>query len=76
MRCAMQHTADLPLSRAAQRLGVSWGAAWRLLHVGELVGTQHENGRWYVTEASVSGVLAARQQSGAGGRMTHANHAG
>lgn len=43
---------ELPLSAAAQRLGVSWQRAWRMVLTGELVGRQVA-GRWLVDEASI-----------------------
>lgn len=43
------------LAKAAQRLGMSWGRAWRLVLDGTLAGEQR-NGKWYVTTASLERV--------------------
>lgn len=54
------HSEDLPLvplSLAAQRLGVSWASAWRLVLTGRLTGRK-VRGRWMLTESSLSRVSA------------------
>lgn len=47
----------IPLAEAAQRLGVSWGRAWRLLLTGELAG-EKRSGRWWVRLSDVDRVRA------------------
>jgi hypothetical protein len=49
--------ADVPLSVAAHRLGVSWAAAWKLVLTGDLDG-ERVGGRWVVSSASVDAYLA------------------
>lgn len=46
------HVEEVPLSAAAQRLGISWQRAWRMVLTGELVGRQVA-GRWLVDEATI-----------------------
>jgi hypothetical protein len=50
---------EVTLSEAARKLGMSWQRAWRLMLIGELAG-RRENGRWFVTCASVERVLRAQ----------------
>lgn len=52
----------VPLAEAAQRLGMSWQRAWRLVLTGELEGIRQQ-GRWLVGEASIRRQLAALTQS-------------
>ncbi len=57
-----EQSGEMPLARAAQRLGVSWERAWRLMLTGELVGRQLENSnRWKVTQESVERCLLKHQ---------------
>ena len=42
----------MPLADAAQRLGVSWERAWRLLLSGSIAG-EKRSGRWWVKTADV-----------------------
>ena len=49
----MSEFSEISLTDAAQRLGISWGRAWRLLLTGKLSGTKRE-GRWFVREISVA----------------------
>jgi hypothetical protein len=42
----------IPLALAAQRLGVSWTRAWRLVLTGQLEGSKI-GGRWVVSAASI-----------------------
>lgn len=59
-------TGEMPLSLAAQTLGISWARAWRLVLSGELKGERRE-GRWWVRRASVQAYVAAKE-SFSGGR--------
>ena len=51
---------EIGLPEAAQRLGISWHRAWRLMLEGRLRG-EKRHGRWVVTERSLSIFLARRQ---------------
>ncbi len=55
---------SVPLSRAAQVLGLAWPKAWALVHTGELQAEQI-GGRWYVNADSLVSAKAARS-SGTG----------
>jgi hypothetical protein len=50
----------IPLTEAAQRIGISWERAWRLLLQGVLRG-EKRSGRWFVSENTVL-VQIARQK--------------
>lgn len=50
----------IPLTEAAQRIGISWERAWRLLLQGVLRG-EKRSGRWFVSESTVM-VQIARQR--------------
>lgn len=52
---------EITLSDAAQRLGMSWGRAWRLVLTGKLLGTKRE-GRWVVSERSVTRLRDAQKK--------------
>lgn len=45
--------ATIPLSQAAQRLGLSWAQTWRLVLIGRLEGVK-DKGRWKVQSHSVA----------------------
>lgn len=47
---------EIALSDAAQRLGLSWERAWRLLLSGALTGRK-DGGRWLVSVSSVEHYL-------------------
>jgi hypothetical protein len=51
----MSEFSEISLTDAAQRLGISWGRAWRLLLTGKLSGAKRD-GRWFVSEVSVADV--------------------
>ena len=55
--CDDEDVALVPLSMGAQRLGMSWASAWRLVLTGRLKG-QKVRGRWMLTEASLTNVAA------------------
>lgn len=44
---------EIGLAEAAQRLGISWQRAWRLVLTGELHGNQR-GGRWFVRTDSIA----------------------
>ena len=52
----MSKNGEITLSDAAQRLGISWARAWRLLLTGELEGRKSQ-GRWYVSERTLANVV-------------------
>ncbi len=52
------NTAAVPLTVAAQRLGISWPRAWRLVLTGALAGFKRD-GRWFVAAASLDALIAA-----------------
>jgi len=45
-------SSEVPLPLAAQRLGMSWAAAWKLVLTGELI-ARRVNARWLVDERSI-----------------------
>lgn len=47
----------IPLAVAAQRLGVSWATAWKLVLTGDLVG-KRVRGRWVVAPESLDAYIA------------------
>ena len=51
----MLEKGETTLSDAAQRLGISWARAWRLVLTGELEGRKRQ-GRWYVSERTLANV--------------------
>lgn len=51
----------IPLTQAAQRLAVRYGAAWDAVLRGELEGEQRD-GRWFVTAESVSRLERRRKK--------------
>jgi len=54
---------EMSVPIAAQRLGVSWHVALRLLLRGELEGRKDDTGRyWLVTEASVERARSRRAE--------------
>lgn len=57
---------EIGLAEAAQRLGISWQRAWRLVLTGALDGHQRD-GRWYV---HVESVAAMKTVVASGQRMT------
>jgi hypothetical protein len=46
---------EVPLTEAAQKLGISWQRAWRLVLTGRLTGRKI-GGRWFVTTESLATV--------------------
>jgi hypothetical protein len=59
----MSRGSEISLTDAAQRLGISWGRAWRLLLTGKLAGVKRE-GRWFVDEVSVGVMEGSESASG------------
>lgn len=51
----------MPMVDAAQRLGLSWGQAWRLVLTGALPG-RREGRRWMVDAEAVDRLVAERQR--------------
>jgi len=51
----------LPLTQAAQQLGLSWEATWRRMLRRELTGVKH-GGRWMVRRADVRRLARARRR--------------
>jgi len=49
----MREPTWIPLPDAAQRLGLSWAQAWRLVLRGDLKGEQRGSARWWVSVASL-----------------------
>ncbi|MGI9076840.1 MAG: hypothetical protein ACR2G6_05830 [Gemmatimonadaceae bacterium] len=58
---------SIPLSRAAQALGVAWPKAWAMMLKGELRAEQI-GGRWFVDPDSLASAQAARSEGAAGDR--------
>jgi hypothetical protein len=59
----MSKRSEISLTDAAQRLGISWGRAWRLILTGKLAGEKRE-GRWFVNELSVAEMESSASASG------------
>lgn len=59
----MSESFEISLTDAAQRLGISWGRAWRLILTGKLSGVKRE-GRWFVAEQSVAVMESSQSVSG------------
>ncbi len=57
----MSATARVPLSVAAQRLGLTWHATWARLLRGALTG-ERVGGRWEVDESSIERFIANREE--------------
>lgn len=53
----------VPLALAAQRLGLRWDQAWRLVLTGALRG-EKRGGRWFVERDSLSQNLGPSAQGG------------
>jgi hypothetical protein len=53
---------EISLTDAAQRLGISWGRAWRLILTGKIAGVKRE-GRWFVNELSVEEMESSESAS-------------
>ena len=60
--------AEIPLTCAAQRLGISWHRAWRLVLTGTLEGRK-VRGRWVVGRNSVARCLFDSAMLGSAGTV-------